>query len=147
MASRRHCRLGRARQGAAAVEFALTAPVLVLLVFGTIEMGRAMMVQHLLGNAARDGARSAMLEGPTADQVESEVGLFLTESGIHGATVVVTPNPLSLADIGAPVTVQVSVPFSSVSWLPAPWFLGEATLQSTVVMRREVSTDTGGEEE
>ncbi len=48
------------RCGAAAVEFAIVAPVFFLLVIGMIEIGRALMVQQVLINASRVGARQAV---------------------------------------------------------------------------------------
>ncbi len=137
------------RRGVAAVEFALTAPLLFLLVFGMIEVGRGLMVQQLLSNAARDGARSATLEGATAEDVEAAVTEYLGGSSVSGVTVAVTPVPLTSAQGGDPVTVKVSVPFTAVSWLPTPQYLSAATLSATVTMRREVFTSTwdGSEDE
>jgi Flp pilus assembly protein TadG len=43
--------------GAAAVEFALILPVLVLMILGMLEFSRAYNVQISLSNAAREGAR------------------------------------------------------------------------------------------
>ena len=130
------------RRGVAAVGFALTAPLLFLLVFGMIEVGRALMVQQLLSNAARDGARSAILEGATAENVEATVVGYLSEASISDASVTVTPNPLTLAQGGDPVTVAVNVPFTSVSWLSPSKYLSSATLSASVTMRREVFTST-----
>ena len=47
------------RRGAAAVEFALVLPVLVILMVGLWEAGRIIQVQQILSNAAREGARVA----------------------------------------------------------------------------------------
>jgi len=44
-------------RGAAAVEFALIAPLLVLLVLGSIEFGWFFFTQANVANAAREGAR------------------------------------------------------------------------------------------
>jgi Flp pilus assembly protein TadG len=44
-------------RGAAAVEFAILLPLLLMLVLGTIEFGRAYNAQITLTNAARDGVR------------------------------------------------------------------------------------------
>src|SRR4051812_6764323 len=49
----------RRRPGAAAVEFAFVAPVLLLVLVGVWETGRLIQFQQLLGNAAREGARLA----------------------------------------------------------------------------------------
>src|SRR5579884_3784762 len=46
------------RRGATAVEFALVAPVFFMFILGLIELGRGMMVQSLLENAARAGVRT-----------------------------------------------------------------------------------------
>ena len=51
-------------RGAAAVEFALLLPVLLLLVFGIIDFGRALNAQVTLTQAAREGARMAALGEP-----------------------------------------------------------------------------------
>lgn len=125
------------RRGAAVVEFAIVAPVLLLLVLGMIEYGRLVMVQQVITNATREGARQAVLDGATTASVTTVVNDFLAGSRVSGAVVAVTPNPPSTAAFGDPVTVSVQVPFSQVSWLPTPMFLGNTTLSATTVMRRE----------
>jgi hypothetical protein len=95
------------------------------------------MVQQVLTNAAREGARVGVLDSSTVTDVETTVTSYLTGGGVSGATVTVTPNPLSSAGYGAPVTVTVSVPFSQVSWLPSPMFLKTTSLSASTVMRRE----------
>jgi Flp pilus assembly protein TadG len=134
----RRCRINR--QGAAAVEFAVVAPIFFLMVLGMLEFGRAMMVQQLLTNASREGARVAILDSPspTASTVTSTVNNYLQGGGISGATVTINPTEPTTAAYGAPVTVTVQIPFSSVTWLPKPIFLGSTTkLQASTVMRRE----------
>jgi Flp pilus assembly protein TadG len=131
----RSCR--RNRRGAAVVEFAIVAPVFFLLVFGMIEYGRMVMVQQVITNASREGARVAVLDGATTSDVQTKVNDYLTSAKVSGATVVVDPSPPSSAGYGAPVTVTVSVGFNQVSWLPAPFFLGGKTLTAASVMRRE----------
>lgn len=127
------------RRGAAAVEFALVAPLLFMLFLGFIDVGRAIMVKNLLTSAARDGARQATLDGSTVAGVQGQVTDFLAGAAIAGVTVSVSPSPLDMAQIGDPVTVTVCVPFSSVSWLPSSFYFGGVTLDSTVVMRRETN--------
>jgi hypothetical protein len=130
----------RKRRGAAAVELAVTAPLLFMMVFGMIETGRAMMVQHLLTNAARDGARSATLDGATATSVEDQVETYLAGSSVAGATATVSPNPLSLAQIGDAISVTASIPFNSVNWVGSGFFFGDVNLSATVTMRCENSS-------
>jgi len=134
----RPCRLFRRnRRAAAAVEFAIVAPVFFLLVFGMIEYGRMVMVYQILTNASREGARVAVLDGATTNGVTTQVNNYVTDGGMTGATVTITPDPPSSAQYGDPVTVTVSIPFDQVSWLPSPMYLGGKTLTSTTVMRRE----------
>jgi hypothetical protein len=54
-------RAGRGEDGAAAVEFALLLPLLVLLVFGIIHFGLAFNSRIQATNAAREGARLAAI--------------------------------------------------------------------------------------
>jgi Flp pilus assembly protein TadG len=53
-------------RGASAVEFALVLPILLLLVIGILEFGRAYHVQTTLSNAARDGVRVMALQDSAA---------------------------------------------------------------------------------
>ena len=125
------------RRGAAVVEFAVVAPVFFLLIFGMIEYGRLVMVQQVLTNASREGARVGVLDGSTKSDVTTAVNNYLSSAKITGSTLTVTPDPPSSAAYGAPVTITVSVPFTKVSWLPSPMFLGGTTVTATSVMRRE----------
>lgn len=128
--------LGR-RIGAAVVEFAVVAPLLVLLVTGMLEFGRMVMVQQVLTNASREGARAAIVGNTTTGEVEEVVADYTTAGGIPSVTTNITPDPPNTAAYGDPVSVTVSVPFSSTSWVPSPFFLGSTTLSATSVMRRE----------
>ena len=127
----------RKRRGTAAVEFAAVAPVFFLLIFGMIEYGRMVMVQQILTNAAREGARVGVLDGSTESKVDTAVNTYLTAAGIKTSTTTVSPNPPSSATAASPVSVTVSVDFKDVSWLPSPFYFGGKTLSSNVIMRRE----------
>ena len=133
----RSCR--RSRLGAAAVEFAIVAPIFFLMIFGMVEFGRMVMVQQIITNASREGARMAVLDGATTTEVTTSITTYLSNASINNVTPTVTiaPDPPSSASYGAPVTVSVSVPFNQVSWLPSPMFLGGKTLSASTVMRRE----------
>jgi Flp pilus assembly protein TadG len=111
-----------------------------------IEFGRAIMVQQILTNASREGARRAVLDGSTTTDVNSfltdATNGYLPKSGITGATVTISNSAgvqvePSTITYGQPVTVKVQVAFSKVSWLPSPLFFKASTLQATTVMRRE----------
>ena len=124
------------RRGVAATEFAIVAPVFFLMVIGFIEFGRALMVQQVLINASRVGARQASTTGATTAQVQSAVQAYTSGVAINGVTVTVTPDPAA-AVAGTAITVNTSVPFSSVSWMKSAWFLGGKTLKASSQMRKE----------
>jgi Flp pilus assembly protein TadG len=129
-------RLAKLRRGAAVVEFAIVAPVFFMMVIGFIEFGRALMVQQVLVNASRVGARMASTTGATTTAVQSAVSSYATSVAVPGVTVTVSPNPATAA-AGTAITVTATVPFSSVSWMSTPWFLGGKTLRANSQMRKE----------
>jgi Flp pilus assembly protein TadG len=133
----RPCR--RNRQGAAVVEFAVVAPVFFMVVLGMIEFGRAIMVEQVLTNAAREGARVAVLDSATSTGVTSQVTNYLRNAGIPtGGTVTINPTAPASAAYGGTVSVMVQISFGQVSWLPHPWFISSSkNLTATSVMRRE----------
>jgi Flp pilus assembly protein TadG len=52
-------RSGASQRGAAAVEFALVVPVLIVLIFGITDLGLMFNNQSVVANASRDAARAA----------------------------------------------------------------------------------------
>ena len=107
-----------------------------MLIFGCIEFGRALMVQQILTNASRVGAREAITLNASESAVINTATSYANSTSVSGVSVTVSPSPGS-AVAGDMVSVTVAVPFSNVSWIPAPWFMGGTTLDATSVMRKE----------
>src|SRR4029450_13281952 len=63
----------KSERGAALLEAALTIPMLLLVAVGIFEFGRAYQAWQVLTNAAREGARIAVLPDPTPGLVETRV--------------------------------------------------------------------------
>jgi Flp pilus assembly protein TadG len=126
----------RNRTGAALVEFALVAPLMILFTLGLIDIGRMTMVKQLIVNASREGARKATLLNAATETVKSDVSSLLTNSGVTG-TVSLSPALLSAAPPGSTITVTVSVPANSVSWMGTSLFMSGKTLTASTSMRRE----------
>jgi Flp pilus assembly protein TadG len=124
------------RRGVAAVEFAIVAPLFFLLIIGIVEIGRAMMVQQVLINASRVGARRAITMSSNEDAVIDAVNEYVSGMGVSGVDIEVSPNPAT-ATAGQAITVGVEIDFQKVSWLPAPWFMGGKQLAASSVMRKE----------
>jgi Flp pilus assembly protein TadG len=123
------------RRGAEILEMAIVLPLFLLLVFGIIEFGRLMIVLEIVTNAAREGARRAVVAGSNDTQVFTTVDNYLSQSDISGYTRSIAPS-LADASRGDPVTVTVSVPYSAVDW-GIMFFLSDNTLNARVTMRKE----------
>jgi Flp pilus assembly protein TadG len=80
MAKKRFARTASER-GQALLEVALTLPLLLLVAVGIFEFGRAYQTWQILTNAAREGARIAVLPGTDDDAVEERVHDYL-EAGL-----------------------------------------------------------------
>ena len=66
-------RNGRSETGAALLEAAITIPILLLVTVGIFEFGRAYQTWQVLTNAAREGARVAVLPDLTGRVVQQRV--------------------------------------------------------------------------
>ena len=107
-------------RGAAAVEFALVAPLLVLLVFGVAEFGRAYYVQTTLSGAAREGVRVMALKNDASAARSAAVSAAST-LGVTSAQVSVSPSScVSTADSAVSATVTVTYPMEYVTGLFGP---------------------------
>ena len=124
------------RTGAVAVEFAVVAPILVAMMLGLIEMGRAFEMQNLLEVAAREGARFASMDrdgmldpGEDANvKLVEDVKTYLASNGVPRDDITVevkdVENPDQDFDIDDPdndlklFEVRISVDWGSVSLTP-----------------------------
>lgn len=82
-----HARYQRKQKGAAAVELAVSLPVLALLLFGTIEACTMIFLQQSLEIAAYEGARVAILPKVQLSDVEATVNEILAGRRVNGASV------------------------------------------------------------
>jgi Flp pilus assembly protein TadG len=130
------------RRGVAAVEMAFVLPVFITLVLGMIELGRAIMVSQLMINAAREAARAGVIDGSSNSSVTSIATSFLqSAANINPGDVNVTISTSGGGDVSNAkaqdlITVNLSVPYSKVSWLP-PKYLDGANLTAMSAMRHE----------
>src|SRR5438132_7308064 len=67
----------RSQRGAAIIETALTLPILLLVSVGIFEFGRAYETWEVMTNAAREGARVAVLPNPVAGAPDARVREYL----------------------------------------------------------------------
>ena len=127
--------LTRRTRGQAVIELALVLPLLLLVVFGITEFGRAWMCMNVLTSAARDGCRLAVVTAPDIDAVNARVLEVCDAARIVPTAVVVTgPDPL---DISRRVSVRVEANFQVVTGNLLGPFSGTIPLRATAVMRHE----------
>ena len=129
-------------RGAAAAEFALLLPVLLTILFGIIEFGMIMYSREVVTNAAREGARAGITQGPpkltTTDIINIADG-YLTNTGINPANVTFTVVGAGLTNPNT-LTVTATYPYNFlIPWIPAivPGVPNPLTIQAQTVMRHE----------
>ena len=76
-------------RGAAIIETALTFPLMLLVAVGIFEFGRAYQTWEVLTNAAREGARVAILPNQASDAADARVRSYLQIGGLNYDTSVV----------------------------------------------------------
>src|SRR6266567_7565664 len=119
-------------RGSVAVEFALLLPVLLLLIFGIIDFGRAINAQITLTQAAREGARLASL-GYSTSAVTPRAQSAAT--GLSPVTVTVTSSCPTGAGVGVDAVVTTSYTFSFVTPVGAfAAMFGTASFGSTIAL-------------
>jgi Flp pilus assembly protein TadG len=130
-------RCSRHERGQSLVEFAMVLPLLLVLLFGIVDFGRAFQSWISITNAAREGARVGTT-GATATTICARVE---ATAAVSGATCTVTGVPGMTGDN---VTVKVDYTLSLITPIgPMLGLLGGQGLQSsfpltsTAIMRIE----------
>jgi Flp pilus assembly protein TadG len=131
----------RGRRGQALVEFALVAPLLLLLILGLMDFARAWNVYQVITDAAREGARTAVVENPTITdegvRAVIEAALGRASLNLDNATIEITGMN---SGRGNPTTVRVEYEYR-LGWIGALLALAQGTdqltLTSEIVMRNE----------
>jgi Flp pilus assembly protein TadG len=118
----------RGEEGTAVVEFALVLPLVLVLLFGIVEVAVIARTEIQLVHAAREGAREAAAS-PDSSRAASAVRVALGSQAANARISVRRP-----ATVGEPATVSVSLPYR----VAAPIFGGfTVTLTSKATMRVE----------
>jgi Flp pilus assembly protein TadG len=93
-------------RGAAAVEFALLLPVVLLLLFGIVDFGLALNAQITITQAAREGAR---LQALGVAVVPTATVVARTQAAATGLLPVPTVNTGTVCPVGAAASVDAVV--------------------------------------
>lgn len=134
----RHQRLQRKRRslrtGAALVEFAITVPIFLLFILGAFEFGWLNVMRHTADNAAYEAARAAMVPGGSVADATAKANSILNIVKAKGATITITPNPVTTDT--KEVTVTVDLPMSK-NGLIVPKFTKSTVLHSESTLKTE----------
>jgi Flp pilus assembly protein TadG len=136
-------------RGAALLEAAVTIPMLLLIAVGIFEFGRAYQTWQILTNAAREGARIAVLPDPTPGIVEQRVRDYMQAGQLrewNTANVIVNRNATIQVNGASVLASEVTIeyPFTFMVLKPVGRLvnpsttLGDAvTMRADAVMRNE----------
>lgn len=141
----------RADEAAQLVEFALVLPLLLFVMLGIVEFGFIFQRYEVVTNAAREGARMAVLPGYTNTDVDTRVRVYVTQGKVPTTTT--NPN-VAVTDVSIPVGAglppinakRVTVTYThSYTFLPkiATWFGATYTtvpLKAVAEMRKEAGS-------
>ena len=127
--------------GAAAIEFAILLPILLLILFGIIEFGFALYGKEVITNASREGARyGIVIDSPrhSEDQIKEVVSSYLTNFGWDASKAEITVPTGPCEEFSDPLQVELKYPFSFLV-LPSlvTDFSKDITLSSKTEMRCE----------
>ncbi len=122
------------RRGAAAIEFALTAPFFFLFLLAAFEFGWLNVIRHTADNAAYEAARAAMVPGATAAEATTKANNLLGIVGARAAKVKVKP-PVLTPETDQ-VTVAIDIPMNR-NGLIVPRFTKKTTIHSSSTLRTE----------
>jgi Flp pilus assembly protein TadG len=140
-------RLKKNERGAALLETAIVVPIILLISVGIFEFGRAYQTWQVLTNAAREGARLAVIAGTTDDAVRARVNSYLTGGGLTSlpADKIVVTRDQALTGTDTASVIQVNYPFSFMVLNPVVRLVtpgdtlgqGPITMKSSAIMRNE----------
>lgn len=132
------------RRGQALVEFALLLPFIMLVLIGIVEFGRAWNAKQMVTDAAREGARWAVVGNPlitTQQQVIDTVKKYVATGGFDPSQVTVAFPDGFKTGTGNITTVTVAMSHRFVALHRLITLLtnssGVMTLQSSARMRNE----------
>jgi hypothetical protein len=145
----------QSERGAELIEFALIFPLLLLIILGIIDFGFMFQRYEVLTNAAREGARIAVLPGYTTADVKARVCAYVETGGVPVTGCPDPSNPvIDVNDVDIPMPVgtalegkEVLVTYTHAYMFVGPiagFFSGTFTtsfpLTSVAVMRNELAS-------
>ena len=136
----------RNQRGAALLETAITLPLVLLVSVSIFEFGRAYQTWQVLTNAAREGARVAVISGTTDADVTGAVRNYMTAGRLTNAAtapvviernVALGANNASRITVNYPFNFMVLSPVARLVQRSSSLGQGALTMTAVAIMRNE----------
>lgn len=124
------------RRGAALVELAVCLPVLILVVFGTLETCSVIFLKQSLQIASYEAVRVAVREGATSAEAIAAATAILEQRQMEGYNISTTPAEVLNADEGSAVIVRITAPCAP-NLTAATSFFASTQLEASTTMAKE----------
>ena len=125
----------RFRRGAATVEFAVCLPIIVLIVFGSIEAASMLFLRQAMIQTAYEGAKVAILHDGTNAAANAATDSVIRGRNLKNVTITFDPVDVSLARPGEVVRVSASVPGDANSFIPFGPFKNKIVAAEAVMVK------------
>jgi len=125
----------RGRRGVSLVESAFMIPILMSLIFGSIEFGSVLHMRHTMLHAAREAARSLAVQGGSPALAISLAETILPDSEDLDFEIIATQPALYSQQ--RKVEVEISLPFKQASLGDMFGIFGDDDMTVRVSMRSE----------
>lgn len=137
----------RNQKGAALLEAAITVPIILLISVGIFEFGRAYQTWQVLTNAAREGARLAVISGSTDAAVTARVRSYMQAGSLteYATATVTIQRAVVLTGADTASKIQIDYPFQFMVLNPVVRLVAPSdtktgapiSMQSSALMRNE----------
>lgn len=117
------------------METALCMPLLVILIFGAIELSNAVFLKQSLNMAAYEAAKVITRPGDNNTLASTRAQQVLSVRKISNYTLSVSPTITATTARGTQVTVTIQAPASNLSYGPLRFMTGKTISSSAVMVR------------
>jgi len=128
-------RIGK-RRGIAAIETAVTLPILAFLTFGSLELSNMIFLRQTMTIASYEGSRSVTRPGGSQGLAQTRIQEVMNARGITSYTVAFTPVVTTATARGTMVQVTVSSTNTNLQYAPFRLFTGSSISSSTTMVRQ-----------
>jgi Flp pilus assembly protein TadG len=137
----------RSEKGAALIEAAITVPIILLICVGIFEFGRAYQTMQVLTNAAREGARMAVITTSKDEDITARVRDYMKAGSLkeHATATVTIQRSVAMTGADTGSSILIGYPFEFMVLNPVVRLIAPADkttgapilMKSSALMRNE----------